>query len=238
MPVEILHASVRSTVGCARSTEARLSARRTSRTNTQPLVPVAAEQTRSPDPRWMRSCWRKPSRQRERVIEAEQDAEVARAEFHWAVRRLHLRGASLRELAAALQLSHQRVHQIVEAAGGGRRWRRRERTPPELSCSFCGRTQRKTRKLVAGPGVYICEHCVGLADTVVTSGRPEETALGIIEPVPASDKRRRCSFCGTHRHQTTGLATTVDTPPAASSRPTPPSAGSASRSAGRSTPSN
>src|SRR5262249_55051672 len=53
-----------------------------------------------------------------RVIDAEQAAEIARAEFHGTVRRLQLAGASLREIAEALGLSHQRVHQIVEAAGG------------------------------------------------------------------------------------------------------------------------
>src|SRR5213080_844396 len=49
----------------------------------------------------------------ERLIDAERDADVARAEFHRAVRRLHLHGASLRELASGLGLSHQRVHQIA-----------------------------------------------------------------------------------------------------------------------------
>ena len=58
----------------------------------------------------------------ERLIDAERDVDVARAEFHRAVRRLHLHGSSLRELAAGLGLSHQRVHQIVEEAGGSRRW--------------------------------------------------------------------------------------------------------------------
>ncbi len=53
-----------------------------------------------------------------RVIDAEHAAEVARADFHRAVRRLQLAGASLREIADALGLSHQRVHQIVESAGG------------------------------------------------------------------------------------------------------------------------
>ena len=57
----------------------------------------------------------------ERLIDAERDVEVARADFHRAVRRLHLHGWSLRELAAGLGLSHQRVHQIVEEAGGSRR---------------------------------------------------------------------------------------------------------------------
>ena len=46
--------------------------------------------------------------------EAEQRALLARAEYHTAVRRLHLAGGSLREIAEALELSHQRVHQIVE----------------------------------------------------------------------------------------------------------------------------
>ena len=148
----------------------------------------------------------------ERLIAAEQEAEVARAEFHRAVRRLHLHGASLRELAGALQLSHQRVHQIVEAAGGARRWRRRDHGSEELNCSFCGQGQRKTRRLVAGPGVYICEACVALAESVLASGRREETALGMIVPVAVGAKARRCSFCGKRRPQVEGLATTVDNP--------------------------
>lgn len=145
----------------------------------------------------------------ERLIEAEHAAEAARAEFHRAVRRLHLSGASLRELAGTLHLSHQRVHQIVGAAGGARRWGRRGRQPPELACSFCGRSQRKTRKLVAGPGVYICKKCVETAGEVISSGHATETALGPLQPVPQGTARQRCSFCGKHRHQVTGLATTV-----------------------------
>ena len=147
-----------------------------------------------------------------RLIDAEHGAEVARAEFHRAVRRLHLHGASLRELADALQLSHQRVHQIVEAAGGARRWRRRERTTLELHCSFCGRAQRKTRKLVAGPDVYICESCVERAASVIASGRSDQTTLSPLTPVPPAEKSRRCSFCGKHRHQLSGLATTEHNP--------------------------
>jgi ClpX C4-type zinc finger len=148
----------------------------------------------------------------ERLIEAEHDAEVARAEFHRAVRRLHLSGASLRDLAAALHLSHQRVHQIVEAAGGGRRWGQRGRQPSVLACSFCGRPQRKTRKLVAGPGVYICEKCVDLAEAVIASGHTADTALGPLQPVAGDASRRRCSFCGKRRRHVTGLAATVDNP--------------------------
>ena len=145
-------------------------------------------------------------RAQERLIDAERDAEVARAEFHRAVRRLHLHGSSLRELAAVLGLSHQRVHQIVEAAGGSRRWGRRRNPRPDLACTFCGRPQNKVRKLIAGPGVYICEGCVEAAKRVISSGRAASTQLGSMTAVPEQEKRARCSFCGKHRDQASGLA--------------------------------
>ena len=148
----------------------------------------------------------------EQLIEADHAAEIAKAGFHRAVRRLHLSGASLRELAAALNLSHQRVHQIVETAGGGRRWGRRGPLPPDLACSFCGRPQRKTRRLVAGPGIYICEKCVETAEAVIGSGQAAETALGPLQSVPATMAQQRCSFCGKRRHQVTGLAASPGNP--------------------------
>ena len=59
-----------------------------------------------------------------RLIDAERAADIARADFHHSVRRLQLSGGSLRAIAAALGLSHPRVHQIVVGAGGARPWRR------------------------------------------------------------------------------------------------------------------
>ena len=32
----------------------------------------------------------------------------------------------------------------------------------QLLCSFCGKSQRQVKKLIAGPGVYICDECVAL----------------------------------------------------------------------------
>lgn len=151
-------------------------------------------------------------RAQEQLIEADQAAEIAKARFHRAVRRLHLSGASLRELAVALQLSHQRVHQIVEAAGGGRRWQGRGRPREDPACSFCGHPKRPGRKLVAGPGTSICLECVETAEAVVRSGKAAETTLGPLHPVPADQARGRCSFCGKRRHQVPGLVTTVDNP--------------------------
>ena len=147
----------------------------------------------------------------ERLIDAERDVEVARAEFHRAVRRLHLHGSSLRELAVNLGLSHQRVHQIVEEAGGSRRWVRGknpQRQPGHqlLSCTFCAKPQNKVRKLIAGPGVYICDGCIDLAADVITSGRPVRTALGTMNTVPEERSGVRCNFCGKDRGQVERVA--------------------------------
>ena len=149
-------------------------------------------------------------RAQERLIDAERDADVARAEFYRAVRRLHLHGASLRELASSLGLSHQRVHQIVEEAGGSRRWvrvgtRRSRPDPSLLACSFCGKRQREVRKLIAGPGVYICDLCVALAANVLGSGDPVDTELGTMNALPEQATRLKCSFCGKDRRQASGL---------------------------------
>jgi hypothetical protein len=53
---------------------------------------------------------------RDRLVEAQHHADGARADYHHAIRRLHASGGSTREIARRLGLSHQRVHQIVDAA--------------------------------------------------------------------------------------------------------------------------
>jgi hypothetical protein len=149
----------------------------------------------------------------ERVIDAEHDAEVARAEFHRAVRRLQLAGGSLREIADALGLSHQRVHQIVESAGGSRRWRSRRSADRQLrSCSFCGRDQKHTKSLIVGQGdTGICDRCIPEADAALAAENPtpgEAVMLRFerIYPVPAEARAERCGFCGKRRHQVPGMA--------------------------------
>src|SRR5579863_5102836 len=91
----------------------------------------------------------------ERLAEADQKAQEARGDYHTYVRRLHLGGASLREVAQALDLSHQRVQQIVHDAGGSwwqRVWRSRNMTR-DLVCTFCGGPPSEVAKLLAGPNV-------------------------------------------------------------------------------------
>jgi hypothetical protein len=48
-----------------------------------------------------------------RMLDAQHALDVARSDFHHAIRKLHAAGATMREVATAFGLSHQRVHQIV-----------------------------------------------------------------------------------------------------------------------------
>jgi hypothetical protein len=142
-----------------------------------------------------------------RLIDAEHAAEVARADFHRAVRRLQLAGGSLREIAEALSLSHQRVHQIVESAGGSRRWRKRRVAAGELQhCSFCGKDQKHTKKLIAGPGVFICDKCITRAGTVLDGGTETASAGTGLHRVSHEATTDRCGFCGKRRHQVPAMA--------------------------------
>ncbi len=161
-----------------------------------------------------------------RVVEAERAVDLARAEFRYSVRKLHLAGASLREIGDALNLSHQRVHQLVEEAeGGGRGWRsfaaRGDRARRgELPCSFCGKPRKEVRKLIVGPGAAICEVCAEKAGQVLSTGEIAATPLSSIRPVPPPVKADEsteaeavatCSFCGKGRHQVDGLAMAAGT---------------------------
>ena len=133
------------------------------------------------------------------LSDAERRVREARNEYHSIVRRMHLAGGSLREIAEALDLSHQRIQQMVEGAGGSW-WRRvwRSRNPRRgLTCTFCKRTQDQVASLIAGPKVFICEACVAHA----------EGSLKLLYPAAApglpafgrEDARARCSFCGKRR---------------------------------------
>jgi len=113
------------------------------------------------------------------VADRQRDLAVAEAGLQHAIRVLHATGGSLQEIADAVGLSRQRIHQIVKESGGVP-GRRRRRTAGRLACSFCDRDQSEVAKLIAGPDVRICEGCVaGAADRLA----PVDAAV-------------RCSFCG------------------------------------------
>jgi len=45
---------------------------------------------------------------------------------------------------------------------------RRKSASKDLCCSFCGKSQKEVRKLIAGPSVYICDECVELCNDIIT----------------------------------------------------------------------
>jgi len=50
-----------------------------------------------------------------------------------------------------------------------------------LKCSFCGKTQKQVKKLIAGPGVYICDECIDLCNEIIVEELSETAALGLTE---------------------------------------------------------
>jgi hypothetical protein len=135
----------------------------------------------------------------ERLSAAERQVQSARAEYHAIIRRMHLAGSSLREMAQALDLSHQRIQQMVDGAGGSwwqKVWRSRN-LRENLACTFCERSQDHVAKLIAGPKVFICETCVAFAEQSL-GGRSAGSAHGSLV-VAREDTKGKCSFCGKRR---------------------------------------
>jgi ATP-dependent Clp protease ATP-binding subunit ClpX len=58
-----------------------------------------------------------------------------------------------------------------------------------LKCSFCGKSQKQVKKLIAGPGVYICDECIDLCNEIIEEefSTTEEISLGEL-PKPAEIK--------------------------------------------------
>ena len=50
-----------------------------------------------------------------------------------------------------------------------------------LKCNFCGKTQKQVKKLIAGPGVYICDECIELCNEIIIEELQESSALGLQE---------------------------------------------------------
>lgn len=54
----------------------------------------------------------------------------------------------------------------------------------QLKCSFCGKTQEQVKRLVAGPGVYICDECIELCSEIIEEEFEENKAENEIGDIP------------------------------------------------------
>lgn len=53
-----------------------------------------------------------------------------------------------------------------------------------LTCSFCGKSQKEVKKLIAGPSVYICDECIELCNDIIAEEREREESTRSVVDVP------------------------------------------------------
>jgi hypothetical protein len=57
-----------------------------------------------------------------------------------------------------------------------------------FTCSFCNKNDEQVKKLIAGPGVYICDECIGLCNAIldeeVTGGTPNGSPAPSLDDAP------------------------------------------------------
>jgi ATP-dependent protease Clp ATPase subunit len=58
-----------------------------------------------------------------------------------------------------------------------------------LSCTFCKRTKKQVEKLVAGPGVYICDRCTDRAYEIIHDTAPPASRSSILRRLAATFRR-------------------------------------------------
>jgi len=63
--------------------------------------------------------------------------------------------------------------------------------PMNLCCSFCGKSQREVKKLIAGPTVYICDECIDLCNDIISeeSIKQEQQRAKTLVPKPSDIKK-------------------------------------------------
>ena len=57
-----------------------------------------------------------------------------------------------------------------------------------LKCSFCGKSQEQVRKLIAGPGVYICDECVDLCNEILDE-ELFDSSSAVAPPTPRREQQ-------------------------------------------------
>jgi ATP-dependent Clp protease ATP-binding subunit ClpX len=60
-----------------------------------------------------------------------------------------------------------------------------------LKCSFCGKSQKQVKKLIAGPGVYICDECIDLCNEIIEEEFSEGGEVGLLDELPKPHQIRQ-----------------------------------------------
>src|SRR6187200_459810 len=59
-----------------------------------------------------------------------------------------------------------------------------EKSNQTLCCSFCGKSQKEVKKLIAGPTVYICDECIALCNDIIAEEVEKDEPAGGSDPIP------------------------------------------------------
>ncbi len=62
--------------------------------------------------------------------------------------------------------------------------RRRDDSNGNLCCSFCGKSQKEVKKLIAGPTVYICDECIALCNDIIAEEVEKDEPYAGSDPMP------------------------------------------------------
>lgn len=54
----------------------------------------------------------------------------------------------------------------------------KKQSEKNVKCSFCGKSQDTVKKIVAGPGVYICDECISLCKNIIEEDYIEDDEIG------------------------------------------------------------
>jgi len=167
-------------------------------------------------------------RLRDRLAELGAEAERVQADLRRQVGLMRAAGGSPAEIAAAVGLGEDQVRELLRAADGAAvvgdavAARLEELDEAEdvdlggpsreaatgwvtLSCAFCGASQENVGKLIAGPGVAICDGCARLALDLLVAGESDGGSLRLVGGDPRD--RFRCSFCGKRSRRVGHLVT-------------------------------
>ncbi|AKU90226.1 ATP-dependent Clp protease ATP-binding subunit ClpX [Vulgatibacter incomptus] len=99
-------------------------------------------------------------------------------------------------------------------SSGGRERVLDRRENHTLCCSFCGKSQKEVKKLIAGPTVYICDECIGLCNDIIAEEieheerkdkkiripRPSEIKAVLDEYVIGQDRAKKILSVAVHNH--------------------------------------